>query len=76
MNYDDIYPRDELHRYRLYKRTELDGLELLAAAPDAGGIGQAIFTLNEEAGGQLWLNGRLGILDAILSRWIVNPWSK
>ncbi len=65
MKIDDVWPRTPEYRFRLYAFTD-DGHEILAAAPDAGGVGQAIITLHEdekEAGGRLADRGHIGILD-------------
>ena len=72
---DDLWPRDHRNRYRLYAVTG-DKLEVLAAAPDLPGIGQAIATIDEETDGGLGTLGRTGILDAVERRWIVKPWER
>lgn len=75
---DVLWPRDEEHRYRLYGRRGRE-LTVLAAAPTAGGIGEAILQLHadaKEAGGTLGDSGVTGILDAVDREWIVVPWQK
>lgn len=75
IEHDAIWPRDEEHRYRLYALLD-NSLNVLAAAPNPGGIGEAIFGFDDdlkEHGDALADLGRLGILDVIESRWIVNP---
>ena len=76
IDHDDLYPRDEEHRYRLYARRG-DELEVLATAGEPGGIGEAIVGLHEDekrAGGRLPDRGAFGILDVIAGEWIVLPW--
>lgn len=90
LTHDALWPRDEQHRYRLYGRVGR-ALTVLAAAPDPGGIGQAIVTLHadaKEAGGSLGDSGQIGVLDTLpekvmydsdghrLGEWIVLPWSR
>lgn len=75
---DDLWPRDADHRYRLYGRRGAE-LDVLAAAPDPGGIGQAIVQIHadqKEAGGTLGDLGVTGVLDAVDGEWIVLPWPK
>lgn len=68
-------------RYRLY--TLRDGsLKLHATAPDGGGIGTALETLDAEAreynpgGNGLRDDGRIGVLDYIERRWIISPFTR
>lgn len=75
---DDVYPRDEAHRYRLYARND-DGLNILAATDSPGGLGEAIVQIHadqKEAGRRLADLGQIGVLDAIESDWIVLPWGR
>lgn len=72
----EVYaPRCPKERYRIY--SVRDGhLTLLATTPDAGGIGVALVTLDEdarEAGGQLSDQGAIGVNDGLERRWIVDP---
>lgn len=80
---DALWPRDEAHRYRLYCRDH-DGLRVLAAAPDAGGLGQAIVTLHADAkavGRRLNDEGQIGVLDVLggtdgRGDWIILPFNE
>lgn len=82
--HDIVWPRDELHRYRLYGRTGRDTLTVLTASPDPGGIGQAIVALHEDAkevGRVLGDSGQIGVYDVLggltgRGEWIVLPWSR
>lgn len=78
IDHDEIYPRDELHRFRLYGR-RARGLSVLVAAPSLEAIGTAIGQLHEdqkEAGLKLGDLGATGILDVVEGEWIVNPWPR
>lgn len=81
---DDLWPRDEEHRYRLYARRGRR-LDVLAAAPTPQGIGLAIVTLHEDelaVGRRLADRGVIGILDVLPDRpgptgdWIIPPWTR
>lgn len=82
---DGVWPRDLAHRYRLYARVG-ERLEVLAAAPDPGGLGQAIVTLHQDAkaaGRRLCDLGRIGVLDVMpdgepspAGEWIVPLWDR
>jgi hypothetical protein len=80
---DALYPRDAQHRYRLYARTGTE-LRVLACAPDAGGVGQAIICLDEDAlragGSGLGDSGAIGVFDTRpdepTGRWIISPWHR
>lgn len=89
MKPDELWPRVPEYRYRVYAvrsggRTSraLEEMEVLAAAPDAGGLGQAILTLHEDekaAGRKLSDRGRIGVLDVLAGpkgEWIVLPWDR
>jgi hypothetical protein len=77
---DDLWPRDEEHRFRLYGRLG-DELTVLAAASSPGGIGEAIIQIDLDQReihpnrclGDL---GATGVLDAVERRWIVSPWHR
>lgn len=74
----DPYPRDPENRYRLYVRVG-DRLEVIATAPDAGGLGCAIVTIHDDqrtVGRRLADLGRVGVLDAVAGEWIVLPWDR
>lgn len=88
---DDLWPRDMRHRYRIYAVRGTgthQEREVIAAAADAGGIGQALVTLNEEQkalgrGRRLYDLGRIGVLDVMpdglpspAGEWIVLPWDR
>lgn len=64
---DVLWPRDNPdYRYRIYARAPDGDLTVLACAPDAGGVGQAIVTLDNDAravGGRLTDHGSIGVLD-------------
>jgi hypothetical protein len=83
--WDAVWPRDDPRfRYRLYALK--DGiLNVIAAAPDPGGVGQAIVTLHADAraaGATLGDEGRIGILDVTpddgrdSGEWIINPFDR
>lgn len=72
--HDELWPREPRYRYRLYLRGP-DGLEILNAAPDLGGIGLALATRLDEDGP---LEGLVGVLDthpygSHAGSWMVNP---
>lgn len=75
---NDVYPRDEEHRYRIYARTG-DGLRVLACAGSPEALGVAIVQLDEdekERGLRLVDLGAIGVLDAVAGRWIILPWHR
>lgn len=78
---DDLWPRDEEHRFRLYARRG-ETLKLLAATPTMAGIGTAIEELDRDAqadGGSINDEGVLGVLDVMAGakgRWLVLPWQR
>lgn len=64
---DELWPRTAEFRFRLYARVG-DELTVLATAPDAGGLGQAIVALHEDAkraGRRLCAEGRVGVMDVL-----------
>lgn len=68
-------PRDETHRYRIY-RMVLDEIDLVATASSAEDVGVAIMTLGREGE---FAGACIGILDThgtdeVPGSWIVNPW--
>lgn len=68
-------PRDETHRYRIY-RMVYDELDLLATATTSGDVGTAIVTLGLEGE---FDHSCVGILDthgtdAAKGTWVINPW--
>lgn len=85
---DDLWPRTAAYRYRLYAR-DSDGLRVLGASPDPGGLGLMIVALHED---QRQSNpddpkaalsdlGHIGILDVLghgegvdTGVWIVRPY--
>lgn len=73
---DDLWPRDEAHRYRVYL-LDRGSLDAVAAAGDPGGLGQALVVLHREGD----LNGRVGVLDVLGGKngkgvWVINPYWK
>lgn len=73
---DDVWPRDEAHRFRLYNLVG-GSLVTIAAAGDAGGLGQALVTMHREGE----LRGRTGVLDVLGGSegkgvWVINPFEK
>lgn len=76
--HDEIWPRDDEHRFRLYGLA--DGVQtVLAAAPTLEAIGTAIGQLHadmKEGGLRLADLGAIGILDAVEREWIVNPYPR
>lgn len=75
---DTLYPRDAEHRYRVYARRGKE-LEVLACAPDAGGVGQILVTFHEDQkreGRRLADLGVIGVLDVLNSEWVVLPWER
>jgi len=78
MTIDDLYPRDERERYRIYA-VRGDEREILATAADAGGVGQALITMHEdckEVDMRLADLGTIGVLDAVEGEWVVLPWGR
>jgi hypothetical protein len=77
---NDIYPRDEEHRYRIYARKGRD-LKVLAGAGSPEALGVALVTLHQDQldlGGGKTLGdlGAIGVLDAVAGRWIILPWHR
>jgi len=93
--HDDLYPRDEQHRFRLYCLTDCaacdgtgkndenrcpycrgEGKErhVLAAAPDAEGLGVALVTLGREGELEECAVGVLDVLGEPGAKWILKPW--
>lgn len=82
---DDLYPRDELHRWRIYAVTG-DERRVLATSPTAAGIGVALVTMHEDArsaGRRLVDEGRIGVLDCLpggkpspTGEWLVSPYDR
>lgn len=67
-------PRDQTHRYRIY-RMVYEELELLATATTPADVGEAIIELGKEG---LFAQSCVGLLDTrgtdeIKGQWIVNP---
>ena len=78
IDHDLIYPRDDLHRFRLYGRTTA-GLTVLAAAPDLSSVGVAIGQIHADIaaeGETLGDLGQTGIYNAIDRKWIVSPFTR
>jgi hypothetical protein len=68
---DEIWPRDEAHRFRLYALRDGE-LRVVAAAPSLEGVGAALAgTLGE---GDLEPLDRVGVLDTT-GPWLVNPFA-
>ena len=68
-------PRDETHRYRIY-RMILDEIDLVATASTPEDVGSAIVTLGREgefAGACIGLLDTHGT-DEVPGSWVVNPW--
>jgi hypothetical protein len=78
MDIDQLWPRDEQHRYRIY-RLGKDGQEVMAATPTKAGVGVAICALSEE--GEFAPDYRTGVLDVLArgpgrpGRWVVSPYA-
>lgn len=70
---NDLWPREPVFRYRLYRR-DGDHLEVLAAAPELGGVGCALAAHLEEEGPVV---GTIGVLDTHpydrSGTWLVSP---
>lgn len=76
MNMDDLWPRTDEMRYRLYV-VRGDEREVLAASPSMEGIGLAISTIHDdckEAGLRFADLGIPGVLDTMAREWLVVPW--
>lgn len=82
---DDLWPRDLENRYRIYAIVG-DDRTVIAAAPDAGGVGMALITLHEDQktiGRRLADLGRIGVMDMCpggvigpKGEWIVQPYDR
>lgn len=85
---DDLWPRVPEYRYRLVAVSGQDEMSVLAAAPDAGGLGEAIVQLHEDAretnpDARMYDAGRIGVLDVMpdgevspTGEWVILPWPK
>jgi hypothetical protein len=74
---DELYPRDEAHRLRVYAR-QGDDLRVLACC-DVDSLGATLLQLDEderERGERLVDLGAIGVLDAVEGRWLVLPWHR
>lgn len=84
MTTDELWPRVPAYRYRLVAVAGDERPRVLAAAPDPGGLGQAIVTLHEDAkasGRSLAEEGSIGVLDVFpggqpraTGEWVINPY--
>lgn len=83
---DELWPRDAEHRFRIYAVVG-DERTVLAATGTAGGIGEALVTLNEDQhaiGRRLVDLGRIAVLDVLptdrkyraTGEWIVSPYDR
>lgn len=80
---DELWPRTEEFRYRIYGRVGRE-LKVLAVATDPGGVGMALVQIHADQksrGRRLADLGQIGVLDVIgdgpgLGDWIVLPWSR
>lgn len=73
MTIDDVYPRDERERYRIYRLDPDGGRTIVATCGSPEAIGVALVTL----AGEGEFDGRpVGILDGVDERWLVNPWAR
>lgn len=75
---DDLYPRDDEHRYRIYARRG-DDLRVLACAGSPEALGVALVCLDDDQGGlgeRLYELGQIGVLDAVRGRWLILPWTR
>ena len=75
---DDLYPRTEEERFRIYARKGNQRPRVVATT-DAEGLGSALLQLDadeRERGRRLVDLGAIGILDAVERRWLVMPWHK
>ncbi len=80
---DDLWPRDDAHRFRVYANKG-GALHVLAAAPTPQGAGLALATLHadakQEGGAGLPDAGNIGLLDVRpgepTGEWIVNPFNR
>lgn len=75
---DDLYPRDEAHRWRIYVRRGAE-LDVVAATDSPAGIGEALVHLDldeREIGQRLSDRGAVGVLDAVERTWLVSPWHR
>lgn len=73
--YDDIVERGEGdHRYRIYRLREGE-LQLVATAPNAGGMGLGLVTLHAE--GEFEIDDSVGVLDTLEDpgHWVVSPFT-
>jgi len=78
---DDIWPRDEEHRYRLYvfeyEKDHVAEAKILAAGPSLASVGEAFGRLLEER--EFHPLDRIGVLDtgatATPGVWVMNPYA-
>lgn len=82
---EELYPRDEENRYRIYAVIG-DDRTILATAADGPSVGMALVTMHED---QQQINrtlgdlGRIGVLDTMpgghphpAGTWVVNPYDR
>jgi hypothetical protein len=76
--WDDLVPRDEQNRYRIYRAVNAT-LELVGTAPDGGGWGRAVTCFSEE-GEFRGHDCSVGVLDTHCTderrgTWVVPPFA-
>lgn len=80
IDHEDLWPRDEEHRYRIYAvRGDVQEMEVIAATSTPGGVGLALVTLHKElklVGSRLSDLGQIGVLDVIERDWIILPFPR
>lgn len=76
---DVFYPRDEDHRYRIY-RLRHNFLKVMCTTPTSEGIGLALVTLAGED--EFTTSDAIGVLDVMAhpeepgtGKWIINPYA-
>jgi len=76
---DELYPRDEAHRLRVYARKGKDLRVLACCGVDSLGVTLVQLDADErDQGGGRSLGdlGAIGVLDAVERRWLVSPWHR
>ena len=72
--WEDVAPRDEYNRYRIYCRAHDGTLTLIATCATAEAVGVAIVTLGREGEFDDCAAGVLDTMGETGQKWVLRPW--